>query len=97
MTSSPFSCWFGGDVHSCVFTPWSSAVGEGTVALFAMAIVFLPLYHRTGDPVLPAVVVMLLSGTAIAILPGVVASIAYSMMFFTFAIMLFVFLYRTVL
>jgi hypothetical protein len=62
-----------------------------------MAIVFLPLYHRTGDPVLPAVVVMLLSGTAIAILPGVVASIAYSMMFFTFAIMLFVFLYRTVL
>jgi uncharacterized membrane protein YfcA len=80
-----------------VFNPWAGAVGESTVALFAIAIVFLPIYHRTGDPVLPAVVVMLLSGTAITLLPGVVASIAYSAMFFTFAIMLFVFLYRTVL
>ena len=95
--SSPFSCWFGGDVHSCVFDPWGAAVGESTVALFAIAIVFLPIYHRTGDPVLPAVVVMLLSGTALALLPGVVASIAYTMLFFTFAILLFVFLYRTVL
>jgi hypothetical protein len=97
MTDSEFSCWFGTDVHSCVFDPWAGAVGESTLALFVIAIVYLPIYHKTGDPLLPAVVVILLSGSAIALLPGVVASIAYSMMFFTFAIMLFVFLYRTVL
>lgn len=94
---SSFSCWFGEDVHSCIFDPWASAVGESTVAMFAIAIIFFPLYLRTRDPVLPAVVVILVSATAIAVLPGVVASIAYSMLFFTFAIMVFVFLYRTVL
>lgn len=96
-SSNPFACWFGNDVHGCVFDTWTDTVPEAAFGMFVVGIVFLPLYARTRDPILPTVVLMLLSTFFFAILPGALASIAYTTMFFAFAIALFVLLYRTVL
>ena len=95
--SDPFACWFGSDVHGCVFDTWTADVGTAGLGMFMVGIVFLPVYARTKDPVLPTVLLMLLSTFAIAVLPGSLAAIAYTTMFFSFAIALFVFLYRVVL
>jgi hypothetical protein len=92
-------CWFGPDVHSCVFGQqgWAGAVGEGTLAMFIVAIVVIPIYTKTGDFVLPAVLLALISGMAIPLLPGTIASIAWTVLFIAVAGSLFILLFRMVI
>ena len=90
------SCWFSGDVHSCVFSPWAATLTEGGLAMFVIATVYLPLFIKTRDPFLPTVVLVLMSGAAMTVLPGTLASIAYTVMFFSLVLGVFMTIYRAV-
>ncbi|RDZ39404.1 hypothetical protein C5B91_20125 [Haloferax sp. Atlit-10N] len=92
-------CWFTSDLHTCVFgnNGWGGFIGESTIAMFIVAIVVFPLYAKTGDFVLPAVMLALIAGIAIPLLPGTVASIAWTVLFISVAAALFVLLFRMVI
>lgn len=62
-----------GDVHAVLF---DVSMPEGVFAMFVSAIVLIPLYARTGSPVLPAVVLVLLSGSMIPLLPAALVGVA---------------------
>ena len=91
------SCWFSGDVHSCVFAPWTAGLTEGGLAMFVVGIVYLPLFAKTRDPYLPTVVLVLMSGTAMTVLPGTLASIAWTVIFFSLVLGVFMTFYRAVI
>ncbi|ELZ95010.1 hypothetical protein C440_08037 [Haloferax mucosum ATCC BAA-1512] len=92
-------CWFQNDAHTCVFGEpgWSGFIAEPTLAMFIVAIVVIPVYNKTGDFVLPAVLLALISGMAIPLLPGTIASIAWTVLFVSVAGALFVLLFRMVI
>ncbi|AFK19025.1 hypothetical protein E6P09_09585 [Haloferax mediterranei ATCC 33500] len=92
-------CWFQSDAHTCIFGEpgWSGAIGESTLAIFIVAIVVIPIYNKTGDFVLPAVLLALISGMALPLLPGTIASIAWTVLFISVAGSLFILLFRMVI
>jgi hypothetical protein len=91
-------CWLTKDAHTCLTDGLAGSFGsEAVFAMFVVAIVVIPTYVRTGDYVLPTVLLILLSSMAIAILPAILASIAWTVIFMSIAISVFATLYRTVI
>ncbi|MCO8266633.1 hypothetical protein NKF06_08550 [Haloferax sp. AB510] len=96
---SELDCWFQQDVHSCVADGLGNAFGPGTesvLAMFIVAGVIIPIYAKTGDYVLPATLLVLISGFAATLLPGIIASIAWTVIFMTLVVSLFAALFQTV-
>ena len=92
-------CWLNQDAHTCFTDGLAGAFGgnEPVFAMFVVAIVIIPMYAKTGDYILPSVLLIMMSALAIPILPGVLVSIAWTVIFMTIAVAVFTTLYRTVI
>ena len=94
---SDISCWFNGDPHTCLFSEWTGLLGEGVLSMFIVFIVVGPIAAKTEDPILPSVLLALVSWMAFTSLPGVVAGIAWTTMFMSLAVAIFATLYYLVI
>ncbi|SFR34124.1 hypothetical protein [Halogeometricum limi] len=92
-------CWLTEDAHTCFTDGLASAFGgsEPVLAMFVVGIVIIPMYMKTGDYIMPSVLLILLSALAIPILPGVLLGVAWTVIFMTIAIAVFTTLYRMVI
>ncbi|WP_224332872.1 hypothetical protein [Haloprofundus halobius] len=90
-------CWFSGDIHPCIFAEATGLLGELTFGMFVTAIVIVPIYARTGDIILPSTVMALIAFMAFTVLPGQLVGIAWTMMFMSLALAIFMTFYKAVI
>jgi hypothetical protein len=75
-----------GDWMDFLFGPATGQVGEATFALFIVGMVVLPIYARTSDASLPAILLALFAGTLIPMLPGGLVRVAWGVFWIAGAI-----------
>lgn len=66
-----------GNIWDVLFGPASQQLGEGVIAIFLVAIIVLPLMARGRDPFLPAIMLILFSGSLVPMLPGSMVGVAW--------------------
>lgn len=66
-----------GNLWDVLFNPASQQLGDGVIAIFLVAIIVLPLMARGRDPFLPAIMLILFSGSLVPMLPGNIVGVAW--------------------
>ncbi|WP_226043554.1 hypothetical protein [Natrinema sp. DC36] len=77
---------FNGEWGELLFGIPVDSIGEPLFSVIVVGIVVAPLYARTGDVVIPATVLALLSGSLIPMLPGALVGVAWGIFWIALAI-----------
>ncbi|WP_138798002.1 hypothetical protein [Halostella sp. PRR32] len=84
--SEPMRKLVEGDWFDLLFDSVVQSLGEGTFAMFVVGIIVIPIYSRTGDASLPAILLTLFAGTLIPMLPGGLSRVAWGVFWIAGAI-----------
>jgi hypothetical protein len=82
------------DLWNATFCTYAAPAGELTVGLLFYAAVSLAIFIRTGSPMIPFALVMLLGGTILAQMVGIVSTFAAILVLVSAPLIVAVFIFK---